>query len=78
MGKTIYLPLRAKAQFEESAGTSIYDPLPYSDKPSKRFPFEVVLNDNTLELSDVLEEGKYYPDRDQDLDSTIETIERVI
>ena len=78
--KIIYLPNYAKKQLETSDNSSIWaKPIPYKDKPARRFTSQVTLREDTLELGEdyVLEGGRYHPDRDQDLESTIEGIQTV-
>ena len=80
MGKKIYLPPYAKSQLETSDDSSVWArPIPFSEEPQPGFTSETILNKCTLELGEdyVLEAGRYHPDRDQDLEATIECIEKV-
>ena len=73
MEKKIYLPPYAKEQLESD---NPYEPIPFRDKPSRGFTSEVVLREGTLEVDVdyILEDGFYYPDRDQDLENTLKSI----
>jgi len=78
--KIIYLPNYAKNQLETSNNFSIWaKPIPYKDKPERGYASQVTLREDTLELGEdyVLEGSRYHPDRDQDLESTIEGIQTV-
>ncbi len=75
--KKIYLPSYAKELLETSDDPRVWaEPIPYSDKPERGFTSQVTLREGTLELGVeyVLEGNFYHPDRDQDLESTIESI----
>ncbi|MBI2671611.1 hypothetical protein HYX16_01625 [Candidatus Woesearchaeota archaeon] len=80
MAKKIYLPPYARNQLETSDDSSVWaKPIPFRDKPERGFTSEAVLGENTLEIGIeyVLERGLYYPDRDQNLDGTVESIKIV-
>ncbi len=80
MNKKIYLPPYAKKQLETSDDASKWaKPIPFREKPCQGFNLEVILGEDTLELGVdfILEDNLYYPDRDQDLEGTIETIKKV-
>ncbi len=80
MEKKIYLPHYAKNQLETSDDSRVWSrPIPFREKPEEGFMFEAILGEGTLEIdvNSILEDGLYHPDMDQDLEATIESIQKV-
>jgi hypothetical protein len=78
MVTTIYIPRYAKEQLEASDNASKWArPIPYKDEPNAYFNYKTELNEDTLDIPDVVENDYYYPDRDQDLEATLECISQV-
>lgn len=77
MEKIIYLPFKVKDKFESM--DNWYDKSKFKEKPEDGFNCKATLNSDTLELGVdyILEKGFYYPDRDQSVESTMESIEEV-
>ncbi|MCA9477657.1 MAG: hypothetical protein KC535_00740 [Nanoarchaeota archaeon] len=72
----IYLPPYAKNQLETSDDASVWaKKIPFKKKLTKGFTCEAILGEDTLDIPDVIEDGYYYPDRDQALEDVIESMD---
>ena len=77
MPETYYFPEYAYEQLQGSNDCDIWSkPIRVWKTLGKKAFYKVTLDDTTLETSDVVERGFYYPVRDQNLEATLESFEK--